>query len=556
MFLSRTSLSRGLKAALLASAGSAIVALPAAAYDFSGPGYYAYDGGATYIPGPSDPGVSTLSSGAAAGLSFDGISQVDVRALNNNFSFIPPDTMGAIGASQFMETSNGAYAVFDKATGARESIVSMDAFWQAAGQAGSDGDSRVLFDSTSQKWIVTAFSLPTADGNLPTIQIAVSNDSNALDGFKSVSFTGYHPPGSAPIADYPTLAIDGKAVYIGTNDFDLNTAQEFAGTTLNVINRNDLFGAGGPNVSSLQQFFAPCTSSACTDRGFAIQGVNQLGSDYGKILATAATDYGQITYNVTNPGSGHATETSVVTLDDSPYDPNSPGRQPDLTTGGTSKRVIDTLDDRTSSAVWEVNGKIYSAQTITPTGSDHTAVRWSIVDAKTSKVISEGYIGNNGDGYDYYQGTITVNAYGQVVIGYNRSSYDPLTGNISDFANAYNPNAAGGLTLTQTILMHVSPIDDYHNGSTQFSDPSGRQRWGDYAQVTVDPDNPESFWVIGEYALGYLPSQTASFSRWGTWITDINLSAIPEPGTWAMMLMGLGLVGGTLRSRNKAVAAA
>ncbi len=546
----------GLRAALLASAGSALVALPAAAYDFSGSGYYAYDGGATYSPGATDPGMATLSSGAAVGLSFNGISQVDVRALNNNSSYIPPDTMGAVGASQFLETSNGAYAIYNKATGARESIVSMNAFWQAAGQAGSDGDSRVMFDARSQKWIVTAFGLAGPDGNLPTIQIAVSNDSNALDGFKSTSFSGFNPPHSAPIADYPTLAIDGKAVYIGTNDFDLNQpVQQFAGTTLNVISRNDLFGSSGPNVSSLQQFFAPCTTTACADRGFAIQGVNQLGSDSGKILATAATDYGQITYNVLNPGSGHATETSVVTLDNSPYDVNSPARQPDVTTGGTSKRVIDTLDDRTSSAVWEQNGKIYATQTITPTGTDHTAVRWSIVDAKTSKVISEGYIGNNGDGYDYYQGTITVNASGQVVIGYNRSGYDPLTGNISDFANAYNPNHAGGLTLVQTILVHVSPIDDYHNGSVQFADPAGRQRWGDYAQVTVDPNNQESFWVIGEYALGYLPSATTSFSRWGTWITDINLAAVPEPGTWAMMLMGFGLVGATMRRKAKIAAA-
>ena len=472
---------RGAGVLLATTSALALVGTRAAAYDFSGSSYYAYDGGATFVSGAQDPGPAILSSPNTFGPSFAGISQVDVRALNNNSSFIPPDTMGAVGASQFFETSNGAYAVYDKATGARQAIYSMNGFWQAAGQAGSDGDSRVMYDSRSQKWIITAFGLPDANNNLPTIQIAVSNDSNALDGFKSTSFTGYNPPGSAPVADYPTLAIDSKAVYIGTNNYDTNTQQQFAGTTLNVINRNDLFGAGGPGVGSLQQFVAGCAdfATSCTDRGFAIQGVNQLGNDTGKIIATSLTDYGQVRYNVNNPGSGTATETGVVTLDNSPYDPNSPGRQPDTLTGGTtSRRVIDTLDDRTSSAAWEQGGKIYSVQTITPTGTDHTAVRWSIVDAATNAVLSEGYVGNNSDGFDYYQGTITVNSSGQVVIGYNRSGYNALIGNISDYANTYNPDGANGLTLTDTILMHVSEIDDYHNGSTQFAGPVGRQRWG------------------------------------------------------------------------------
>jgi PEP-CTERM motif len=32
----------------------------------------------------------------------------------------------------------------------------------------------------------------------------------------------------------------------------------------------------------------------------------------------------------------------------------------------------------------------------------------------------------------------------------------------------------------------------------------------------------------------------------------VDLAAIPEPATWAMMIMGFGLVGGTLRSRKAA----
>ena len=47
---------------------------------------------------------------------FKGTTQVDVCALNQCFR--PPDTMGAVGTTQFLETTNGANTVYDKNTGA------------------------------------------------------------------------------------------------------------------------------------------------------------------------------------------------------------------------------------------------------------------------------------------------------------------------------------------------------------------------------------------------------------------------------------------------------
>ena len=104
------------------------------------------------------------------------------------------------------------------------------------------------------------------------------------------------------------------------------------------------------------------------------------------------------------------------------------------------------------------------------------------------------------------------------------------------------------------VLLHQSTIGNYHNGSTQFAAAAGRQRWGDYAQVTVDPTDHTKFWVIGEYALGYLPSPTASFSRWGTWIAQVGVGGVPEPSTWALMIGGFGMVGGMIRRRRSQAA--
>ena len=494
--------------------------LPPTSESVGNPSYRTYDGGPQLPPNPAT---------AVVPLQFAGIN-LD-NNLGYNEGYIPPDTMGAVGATQFMETTNGAYAVYNKANGALEQMQSMTSFWQKAGQAGSYGDSRVLFDGASQKWIALSFAT-----NLDTIQIAVSNTADAAGAWKSTSFVGF----AGGIADFPTLAIDSKAIYIGTNNFTSGGA--YAGETLNVLPYADLLGGGAPTAADVKQFVTPYAGGV--ERGFAIQGVN---GGNGNIIAAANYANDVVRYDINNPGTAGATQGPVKLLGlDNYANSNGLARQPN---GGIGSRSLDASDQRIGANAWEQNGKIYAVYTATPVpgapNADHTEVRWVVTDAATNKVIQQGTIA--GGGYDYYQGSIAVNAEGEVVIGYNRSGYQVGSGNVTFFANAYESDAAGVLSLTDTLKLHTSTADNY------FIDyGSGRNRWGDYSAVTIDPNNPDSFWAIGEYAYNG-PDLGNGSSRWGTWISDVVLqdAAVPEPATWAMMLVGLGAIGGAMRRRAK-----
>ena len=184
-----------------------------------------------------------VSTGAVV-KSFQGISQYDVASYARNF--IPPDTMGAVGTTQFTQFANGGFAVFGK-DGTVQKATSDVAFWAAAGQVGANGDTRVQFDAAAGRWVALSFGASTSD-----IQIAVSNTADATGTWQSTKFTGYVGPGGAAnsVADYPTLAIDTNAVYIGTNNFGATAAgqpENFRGTTMNVIPLSSLDQRRGPD---------------------------------------------------------------------------------------------------------------------------------------------------------------------------------------------------------------------------------------------------------------------------------------------------------------------
>ena len=485
--------------------------------------------------------LASAAAQAATVSGFKGTTQVDVCALNQCFR--PPDTMGAVGTTQFLETTNGANTIYDKATGAIISRKSMTQFWTDIGQpGGANGDQRVLFDHYTNRWIAIGFG---STGN--KINIGVSDTADAMGTWKSTQIVGA-AIGVNGTLDYPTLAMDNKGVYIGTNNFNPG----FGSTSLLVIPKTSLFG-GAPSTAGMTNFTTPL---AGTDRGFAIQAAVNWQGNPGNTVAVVADsrDFNaQVYYRVNGVNAPGATQTASQLIAGTGYNVAGAGRQPD------GSRKVDTLSPRITGNAVQYNGNVYSAHTVQSAVGDFAEVRWNVVSATTGALVAQGQIG--GGGFDYYEGSIAVNEFGQAVIGYNRSGFartdgngDGLAdGNISFMARTFNVDGGGQLVQEGAELtLKVSLVSDYHC-SSRVNPASCRERWGDYSAVTIDPTNHHNFFAIGEYAEEWavLPN-TGGLVRanWATYIANIGM--VPEPETYALMALGLLAVAGVARRRKAA----
>lgn len=470
---------------------------------------------------------------------FNGTTQVDACALNSCFR--PPDTMGAVGTTQFMEFSNGGNTVYDKSSGAILSRVNPATFWAGVGlPGGANGDQRVLFDHYTDRWIAVGFG---ATGN--RINIAISDSNNALGSWKSTQIVGANL-GVNGTLDYPTLGMDNKGVYIGTNNFNPG----FTGTSLFVIPKADLFG-GAPTLTNMTNFTTPFPAGP--NNGFAIQAAVNWQGNPGNVVAVVADSRDtndQVFYKVNGVNGPGATQTaSVITPGTAYADAAGPGRQPD------GSRKIDTLSPRITANAVQYNGRVYSTSTIQGAG-DFAVIRWNAVDATTGALVAQGEL--SGGDYDRFEGSIAINEAGQAVIGFNRSGFahgdgngDGFDdGNVSFMARTYQVDAGGALVeVGDELLLKASVVSDYHCGARVNPAPC-RERWGDYAAVTFDPQNHHKFFAIGQYAEDWavLPNTGGLFrANWATYIAEIAF--LPEPGSLVLLLASLAAVRLTRRVR-------
>ncbi|MCH8274012.1 MAG: PEP-CTERM sorting domain-containing protein [Armatimonadetes bacterium] len=414
--------------------------------------------------------------------------------------FAPPDTMGAIGPSHFVELINGRYSVYNKANGTRVQTSTLNAFWTNAGATPSGAfafDPRVLYDPFSQRWFATSVDNARAANNFLVAVSQTSNPTQGWNAFKIDSDTG-----NQEWADFPTMGIDSDGLYISANMFSLVGGN--SSTSMLVLPKSDLL-LGTPTVANRTLFENVNPNST----GFSVQPIVDMDNSGLPLPILSAFNTGagrllraDVTGTAASPNYPvNSSLIAVAGLGDPPF-ARQPGPHDNLDTG----------DARFSGNVVLQGGSIWGTQGVNRNG--RPAIRWFEIRESDNSVLQSGFIEDSSLGFFYP--SIAVNDFGHVVIGFSGSSD---TQNVSSYA------VVGGTTAGTTTF--GAPTILKAGASDYEVLVRGVNRWGDYSATTVDPSNQLHFWTTQEWVSGT--------DVWSTQITEI---IVPEPGTLTALAFG------------------
>ncbi|NIT55464.1 MAG: hypothetical protein GWN00_04280, partial [Aliifodinibius sp.] len=136
----------------------------------------------------------------------------------------------------------------------------------------------------------------------------------------------------------------------------------------------------------------------------------------------------------------------------------------------------------------------------------YARARYVKVDVVTGPTVLEDLSYGLTD-YWYYYPAITADAMGNSLMVFNRSGG-------SEFAGIrYTGTEAG--TVYGSFPLKAG------EGDYERLDGIGRNRWGDYSGIAVDPANPNNVWMFAEYA-------TDNSIFWGTWWGEVSFAGPPD----------------------------
>jgi hypothetical protein len=442
------------------------------------------------LPGPGTPQSLPLSSPRAvvgpsapfpAGVSFLG-------AQLSESGFVPPDSMGSVGPSQALVAVNGRIKVFSKTGTLGPLNVSDSTFWSSVRNSQDVSDPGVEYDCLSGRWIVSAINLASTKNR---IMIAVSSGAT-ITGSSSFTFFFFPSNSGSLFADYPQMAVDRNAIYIGTNDFAGNS---LSNTSAFVVRKSSVTGGGPIVVTAFHNLIGSAGAGP-----FAPQPAQDTDSNVtqGYFIGVDNAVFSKLDVRrVSNPGGTPTLSGNLAISFPTTYFPlNVPAQ-------GTSTR-LDALDDRLFEAMiarkpdgtlslWTAHNIRVNASGVGGSGGDRTADRWYEIGnlSTTPSLIQSGTMFDPAASNPRFFWIPSIAANGQ-----GHASLNSSTAGVGRFAAVASMGRlatdAAGTTRAFTITQPSSSPYDRTN--------SNPQRWGDYSQTVVDPVNNMTFWSFQEYA--------------------------------------------------------
>ena len=412
----------------------------------------------------------------------------------------PPDTEGAVGATQYVQWVNTSFAVFNKSTGALiAGPTAGNTLWSGFGggcQSNNDGDPIVLYDKLAQRWVFSQFSVSTT----PYLQcIAVSTTSDATGtynrySFQYTNFDDYPKMGVWPDAYYETFNMfAGGTTFVGSDACAYNRSAMLAGTAATQVCFQQGTSVGGLLPSDVDGTSAPPAGSP----------------NYMLYFGTNNLNLFKFHVDFTTPSNSTFTGPTVINV--AAFSP--------LCGGGTcvpqpsTTQQLDSLADRLMYRLAYRNFGSHESLVVNHSvvAGSGGGIRWyEIQNPSGTPVVAQQSTFAPDSNYRW-MGSVAMDQAGDLAVGYSVSS------------SSISPSVRfAGRVPTDPASTLESEVNIVSGSGSQTGSLS---RWGDYSAMTVDPVDDCTFWFTEEYM-----KTTGSFN-WNTRIANFKFPGCGTTGT-------------------------
>ncbi len=415
-------------------------------------------------------------------VNFDGIGNVN--------SVFPPDTDGDVGPNHYFQMINLAFAIWDKEGNLLYGPVDNSTLW--AGFIGpwtgtNDGDPIVLYDELADRWMASQFALNNGNGKWYQL-VAVSATPDPLGEYYRYAFE------FNAMNDYPKMGVWPDGYYATFNFY----SQGFIGSGVAAFERDKML-IGDPDANMV--FFG------YFDNKFSLQ-----PSDIdGEILPPDGAPNFVATVNASGNKQFEIYECKIdwETPSNSTYGlavSLNPGYFNSDDDGVPQPNTSNRLDVLSRMLMYRLAYRNFGThQTMVANHSVKVSGYYGIKWYEFRKEADdEWYIYQQGvyapnDGVHRWMGSIAINAYGTIGLGFSVSNGTDLFPSIR-----YTGRPAGAPPGEMTY----NEIEAVSGSGSQ----TGFSRWGDYSNLSVDPVDDSTFWFTTEYMRGGWKTRVFSFN--------------------------------------------
>ena len=437
----------------------------------------------TSIP-ESAPALESEGGEFITGVAFEALS------FPGDSGFIPPDPIIAAGPASLVVMVNTDIAIYDK-TGSELLKADLDGaggFWATNNIV---FDPWVVFDPIAERFIAMGLDRVTSGGGSSRIYLAVSTSdspTNLTSDWNKyiINRTGTHQgTGGTTFPNYPKLGVNDEAIFITGNDFGILSGG-FSHVSLFALEKTPLLSGGPANI-----LYDEVITGA-----FSVHPAVVFDAGSAMFFAEAVGSTGIRVHTLTDVLGTPARVTQTVLVPTFFFPPDVPQ---------LDGPPLDSVSQRIMSGVVR-DGSLWTAHAIRdPAVDTETVVRWYELDVSLPPSLVQSGNVDPGPGIHTWMPHINADDLGNMALGFS------VSGPAQYAAIGYTGRGFEDPPGT------TRPVQIARAGEGPYSrfDGIGRNRWGDYSGLAIDP-NDITFWLFNEYP--------AAGNNWATYVAAFEIN--------------------------------